>query len=218
MATESKYPLEAAPRYRSTSEIADRLGIPAASLTARGLPFCAEARCLELAEVSAEGREHRLIEAAAAAWRALKAAAGADGVALYVVSSFRSVERQTEIIRRKLDAGQTIEDILTVCAPPGFSEHHTGRAIDIATPGVPALLVEFDQTPAFAWLAAHANDFGFRLSYPVGNAQGFEYEPWHWCFHERRAPLSPLIDDRRFFGRPDRRRSAKGKSPCSRPF
>jgi hypothetical protein len=42
------------------------------------------------------------------------------------VSAFRSVERQAEIVRRKLAAGGRIEEILTVCAPPGFSEHHTG--------------------------------------------------------------------------------------------
>ncbi|MBS1230405.1 MAG: hypothetical protein H6R17_3682 [Proteobacteria bacterium] len=185
MAIESKLPPETAPPLRATVKIADQLGICQAALIARGLPACQEAQRLEIAEVGADGREQRLVEPAAAAWRALKAAASADGIALSIVSSFRSIERQTEIIRRKLDAGQAIEDILTVCAPPGFSEHHTGRAVDLATPGVRALVVEFDQSPAFAWLAAHANDFGFRLSYPVGNAQGFEYEPWHWCFHER---------------------------------
>lgn len=188
MATESKYPPEAALSLRAASEIADQLGISAAMLAARGLPACQEAQCLELAEIGDDGREHRLTEPAAAAWRALKAAASVDGIALVIVSSFRSIERQAEIIRCKLDAGQAIEAILTVCAPPGFSEHHTGRAVDIATPGVPALVVEFDQSPAFAWLTAHAGNFGFRLSYPQRNAQGFAYEPWHWCFHERRFP------------------------------
>ena len=173
-----------APEAPSPALIAAELGISAAALVARGLPACEQARCLALAEVGDDGRQHLLSEAAAAAWQALKAAASADGVALHIVSSFRSIERQAEIIRRKLDAGQPIEDILTVCAPPGFSEHHTGRAVDVATPGVRALVVEFDQTPAFAWLTAHGGDFGFRLSYPDGNAQGFEYEPWHWYFHE----------------------------------
>jgi len=185
MAIESKLPPETAQPLDATIKITDQLGICQAALAARGLPVCAEAQCLEVAEIGADGREQRLIEPAAAAWRALKAAASADGIALSIVSSFRSIERQTEIIRRKLDAGQAIEEILTVCAPPGFSEHHTGRAVDVSTPGVRALVVEFDRTPAFAWLTAHANDFGFRLSYPAGNAQGFEYEPWHWCFHER---------------------------------
>ena len=185
MAIESKLPPETAQPLGATVKIADELGICQTALAARGLPVCEEAQCLEVAEISADGREHRLIEPAAAAWRTLKAAASADGIALSIVSSFRSIERQAEIIRRKLDAGQAIEEILTVCAPPGFSEHHSGRAVDLSTPGVPALVVEFDRTPAFAWLTAHAGDFGFQLSYPCGNAQGFEYEPWHWCFHER---------------------------------
>lgn len=173
-----------APEAPSPALIAAELGISAAALVARGLPACEQARCLALAEVGDDGRQHLLSEAAATAWQALKAAAATDGVALHIVSSFRSIDRQAEIIRRKLDAGQPIEEILTVCAPPGYSEHHTGRALDVSTPGVAALVVEFAQTPAFAWLAAHADDFGFRLSYPDGNAQGFAYEPWHWCFHE----------------------------------
>lgn len=185
MAIESKLPPETAQPLGSPINIANQLGICQAALAARGLPVCPEAQRLEVAEIGDDGREQRLIEPAAAAWRRLKAAASADGIALSIVSSFRSIERQAEIIRRKLDAGQAIEDILTVCAPPGFSEHHTGRAVDVATPGVRALVVEFDQSPAFAWLTAHADDFGFRLSYPCGNAQGFEYEPWHWCFHQR---------------------------------
>lgn len=187
MASLAKSLPEAALPRCSPSAIAAQLGISAAALVARGLPACEQARHLVLAEVGDDGRQHLLSEAAAVAWQTLKAAAAADGVALHIVSSFRSVERQAEIIRRKLDAGQPIEEILTVCAPPGYSEHHTGRAVDVSTPGVAALAVEFDRTPAFAWLAAHADAFGFRLSYPCGNAQGFEYEPWHWCFHERKA-------------------------------
>jgi D-alanyl-D-alanine carboxypeptidase len=46
------------------------------------------------------------------------------------------------------------------------------------------LEVDFEQTAAFAWLTAHAHEFGFRLSYPRGNEWGFQYEPWHWCFDE----------------------------------
>lgn len=164
--------------------IAKQLGIPSALLVARGLHECAEAECLEVAKRGIDGRDHLLVPAAAEAWRTLKAAALRDGVSLFIVSAFRSVVRQTEIIRRKLDAGATIEEILTVCAPPGFSEHHTGRAVDVSTVGSPSLQVEFDQTPAFTWLMRHTNDFGFHLSYPDGNPHGYRYEPWHWCFHD----------------------------------
>ena len=77
-----------------------------------------------------------------------------------------------------------IEEVLTVCAPPGFSEHHTGRAVDLSTPGSPELEIEFDQTPAYAWLTKRAAEFGTYLSYPVGNPRGYHYEPWHWCFQD----------------------------------
>jgi len=170
--------------------IAEEFGISGASLVARGLHECEEAECLEVAESGADGREHLLVTAAAQAWRTLKAAALRDGVKLFIVSAFRSIERQAEIIRRKLDAGATIEEVLAVCAPPGCSEHHTGRAIDLSTPGSRALEVEFEQTAAFAWLAEHAGEFGYYLSYPMGNRCGYQYEPWHWCFNETTVNLT----------------------------
>jgi D-alanyl-D-alanine carboxypeptidase len=166
------------------------LGIPGQLLAARGSCECEEASCLEVAEAGADGKAYLLTPAAANAWRNLKSAALGDGVSLFIVSAFRSIERQSQIVRRKLEAGALIEDILTVCAPPGFSEHHSGRAVDLSTPGSRALEVEFEQTPAFAWLRAHAADFGYYLSYPVGNFSGYQYEPWHWCFSDA-EPITP---------------------------
>ena len=83
-----------------------------------------------------------------------------------------------------------LESILTICAPPGYSEHHTGRAVDISTVGSPALEVEFDQTTAYAWLTENAAKFGYHLSYPLGNGWGYQYEPWHWCFHEAQQSVN----------------------------
>lgn len=111
------------------------LGISREFLAARHLSECQEASCLEVAEVGASGKEHLLFPAAASAWRDLKAAALEEGVSLFIVSAFRSITRQTEIVRRKLEAGASIEEVLAVCAPPGFSEHHSGRAVDVSTPG-----------------------------------------------------------------------------------
>jgi D-alanyl-D-alanine carboxypeptidase len=111
----------------------------------------------------------------------MKSAAAADDVTLLPLSAFRSVARQARIIRRKLAAGQTIEDILRVNAVPGCSEHHTGRALDFGTPGHLQLQSSFSRTRAFRWLKRHAARFGFYLSYPRNNRQGIAYEPWHWC-------------------------------------
>ena len=175
---------------------ATEFGISVELIEGRGLHECEEATELEVVEVAEDGKEHFLIPAAAQAWRSLKVAAIAENIQLLIVSAFRSVERQAEIVRRKLVAGQRIEEILAVCAPPGFSEHHTGRAVDISTPGVPALEVEFEQTAAFAWLTGHAISFGFRLSFPAGNPHGYLYEPWHWCFHDAQPCGQPDLAHR----------------------
>ncbi len=159
------------------------LGISSQLLKSRGLRECEETSCLEFAEFGADGKDHLLVPDAANAWRNLKTAALEDKVSLFIVSAFRSIERQSEIVRQKLAAGAAIEDILAVCAPPGFSEHHTGRAVDLSTPGRRALEIEFDKSSAFDWLRARAADFGYYLSYPVGNFSGYQYEPWHWCFN-----------------------------------
>ena len=161
------------------------LGISAASVFARGLRRYEEARMLALAEVGDDGREYLLTTIAGAAWRDMKTTAAKDGVSIFLVSAFRSVARQTEIIRDKRHAGMGIDEILTLCAPPGFSEHHTGRAIDIACPDSPELEVDFENTEAFRWLTLHAHRFGFVLSYPRENTMGYQYEPWHWCFQEQ---------------------------------
>jgi len=88
---------------------------------------------------------------------------------------------QASLIRRKLEAGQSVSEILNVNAAPGYSEHHTGRAIDIAVPDAEPLTEEFESSKAFAWLEKNAASFGFSMSYPRENRQGFVYEPWHWA-------------------------------------
>ena len=163
------------------------LQIPPELPPGRGLRLCPEARKLVVAEIDACGREQRLVPAAAAAWRAMKAAAADADVALHLVSAFRSFERQCEIVRAKLAAGQSLKRILEVSAPPGYSEHHTGRAIDIGARENDPLDEAFDTTAAFAWLTRNAASHGFALSYPRGNRYGYRYEPWHWLYHPRRG-------------------------------
>jgi D-alanyl-D-alanine carboxypeptidase len=156
------------------------LGVPPESVTARGLPLQVEAAELELVRAGDQALRHSLIPAAAQSWRDLHAAASDDGIVLTVVSAHRSLEKQAEIIRAKLARGVDLGRIFAASAPPGYSEHHTGRAIDVGTPGAVDLEEEFESTPAFEWLTAHAARFGFSMSYPRGNPHGFIYEPWHW--------------------------------------
>jgi D-alanyl-D-alanine carboxypeptidase len=150
-----------------------------------------EARELASVGETPDGRPVRLTPEAALAWTAMRDAAAADGVTLVPVSGFRSIARQEEIFRAKLERGETIEAVLATIAAPGYSEHHTGRAIDIAVPGLLQLTEDFAGTPAFRWLEAHARTYGFTLSYPRGNAHGFRFEPWHWC-HSESPRFSPV--------------------------
>ena len=155
-------------------------GIPRELIAARSLALQDEARELAVAAIGENGREHLLAPAAAQAWRQMSAAAQADGISLRIVSAFRSVERQAEIVQAKLERGQPLDAVLAVSAPPGYSEHHSGCAVDLTTDGVPPLEEGFERTAAFRWLQANAQRFGFSLSFPRGNAYGYAYEPWHW--------------------------------------
>ena len=162
-----------------------KLGIPAAIIRRRNLPLCAEAEKLVVVEIGPRGRKHRLTPAAATAWKKMKAAARKDGIGLKIVSAFRSFERQVAIIRRKIAEGQSVRQILAFSAPPGYSEHHTGCAVDIGTEGCDELEEIFEQSPAFAWLVRNASRYGYYLSYPRRNPYGYRYEPWHWMYRKR---------------------------------
>jgi D-alanyl-D-alanine carboxypeptidase len=162
----------------------DALGIPGDHGLKRLIPIQTEAARLASIGVDIYQREQRLLPEAAAAWQSMRDFASADGVELQVVSAYRSINYQEGILRRKLEKGQDIEEILRVSAAPGYSEHHTGRAIDITTPGSPVLEEDFEQSEAFTWLVESAGNFGFRMSYPRGNPHGVAYEPWHWAWWE----------------------------------
>ena len=130
------------------------------------------------------GREQRLRANAASAWFRLQQDASKDGIGIQLVSAFRSVDYQVEVIQRLLTKGQLIDDILTRVAAPGYSEHQSGCALDLTTEGYEALEEEFEGSPAFRWLSNHAVRYRYYLSYPRSNPFGVIYEPWHWCFRE----------------------------------
>ncbi|MGM0451106.1 MAG: M15 family metallopeptidase [Pseudomonadota bacterium] len=119
---------------------------------------------------------------ARSAWYRMNAAAIMDGVVLTLVSAYRPLERQTMIVRERLEQGQAIEDILETSAAPGYSEHHTGDAIDLNTTDTEAFSRDFAQTEAYEWLKNNASRFCFELSYPEDNGKTVRFEPWHWRF------------------------------------
>lgn len=166
-------------------ELHKELGIPATYGQESGLPTYAEPAGLVEVGPNLVGRMQRLTAAAAQKWLAMTDAAAQDGIELLIVSGFRSIEYQAGLIRNKIEAGQAIDEILKVNTAPGYSEHHTGQAVDIATPGSRPLTEEFEASAAFRWLQHRAQQFGFSMSYPRDNPWGISYEPWHWSLKER---------------------------------
>jgi D-alanyl-D-alanine carboxypeptidase len=156
------------------------LHIPATYGTDPRLTIYAETAELEDVCENIVGRMQKLRPETATAWCSMQTAAAGSDIELLMVSGFRSIDYQADLIRRKLDAGQQIADILKVNVAPGYSQHHTGDAIDIATPGFKPLLEEFEDSLAFEWLWENAPQYGFTMSYPRDNPEGIAYEPWHW--------------------------------------
>lgn len=150
------------------------------------MPLQREAtRLVSIGPTADDGKILRMTPRAAAAWKRMRTVAARDGVQLLPLSAFRSIARQTAIIRTKLAAGEKISDILRLVAAPGCSEHHTGRALDIGSPDEHELDEHFAKTAEFRWLKRHAAEFGFHLSYPRRNPHRIAYEPWHWCWQAK---------------------------------
>lgn len=161
------------------------LGIPENYGTSRRLKRVPEARLLIPIGRDIFDRDQKLTPSAATAWSRLHNAAAGQGITLQLVSAYRSIDYQTSLIRRKLDSGQGLEQILRVSAAPGFSEHHGGQAIDLTAPGLKPLDESFAESKAYAWLKSNAGIYGFKESFPVNNRHGIAWEPWHWRYHNR---------------------------------
>ncbi|MDD9889279.1 MAG: M15 family metallopeptidase [Gammaproteobacteria bacterium] len=162
----------------------DALGIPANYMDTCALPLCEEPAELVDTETDFYGRPQRLTREAFNAWTAMKSAAASDRIEIFLISAFRDIDYQHDVIKRKVEEGRSISEVLQANAAPGYSEHHTGRAVDIGTPGCDALVEAFENTPAFQWLKTNGNKHGFFMSYPRDNQLGILYEPWHWCFRK----------------------------------
>ncbi len=117
---------------------------------------------------------------------ALVAAARADakvGNMIMGLSCHRTIARQTGLFCNpaKLKARGYVGQAKWV-APPGYSEHASGFAIDFAARNAPGCQAStcFSGTAVSRWLNANGAKYGFELSFPAGNKQGVSHEPWHW--------------------------------------
>lgn len=163
------------------AKIHQELGIPATYAIDRSLSIQDECKNLLSVGVDTFDRKASMEAMTFSQWKTMQKAASNDGIELQLVSAYRSVEYQKQLFLKKLNAGQSIDDILKVNAAPGYSEHHTGKALDLTCPESECLEESFELSPAFTWLEGHAADYAFKMSFPRNNVHGLLYEPWHWC-------------------------------------
>ncbi|MCF8055851.1 MAG: M15 family metallopeptidase [Desulfocapsa sp.] len=112
------------------------------------------------------------------------------GIAMIIDSGYRSVRYQKKIYRRLMDKGKTFAEVARYVAPPGYSEHMLGLAVDF----VPSNW-HFVDNPVYQWLKEHGSTFGFNESYPEISSDNRPWEPSHWIF---RPTISPLQTARKF--------------------
>ena len=144
----------------------------------------------------------------AAALRSMQAAAKKDGIAIKVVSAFRSFDRQKEIFENKFKRftaegntpQQAVNRIIEYSTIPGTSRHHWGTDLDLIDGGVsaPDSVLEAEHfygkgvfCPLRQWLEIHAAEYGFYEVYTNHpDRKGFAHEPWHYSY----APVSiPML-------------------------
>lgn len=129
------------------------------------------------------------------AYEELAEAAKVAGHPLVMVSAYRSVAYQEEIFNANVNTlmsqGHTKEEAIRITkltfTEPGYSEHHTGLAVDVVDQDwyqnhTGELLNEgFGDTEGGKWLQAHAREYGFIIRYPKGKhaITQIDYEPWH---------------------------------------
>jgi D-alanyl-D-alanine carboxypeptidase len=126
------------------------------------------------------GGDQFLIPEAADALGALYAAADASGAGFRISTAYRSYNQQAGIYNSYVRAwGRAAAETYT--ARPGYSEHQTGRAVDIYTSEECKLKACFSDSAAAHYVAAHAHEYGFIVRYPAGKdaVTGYRHEPWH---------------------------------------
>ncbi len=117
------------------------------------------------------------------AYNKMAADATKDNVRLKVIWAFRSSSlQQQQFLAAQQKYGR--RGAIKWLAPPNFSEHQTGWALDIGDEADPAADDNplFERTAAFRWLSRNARRYAFELSFPKSNWQGVNYEPWHWRY------------------------------------
>lgn len=109
--------------------------------------------------------------------------AQSDGISLVLASGYRSYEDQTALYTTSLRENEAAAT--ESVAPPGYSEHQSGLAADVAVYSHANYFCAaqgcFALSRAAAWLDQNAYRYGFIVRYPLHKeaSTGYEYEPWH---------------------------------------
>lgn len=116
-------------------------------------------------------------------------AAKADGVTLKPSSIFRSIRRQQQIITDKLKTQDPYE-VYHTSSPAGYSEHHTGFAVDFGS-----IDESFTTTRAYHWLSNNAYRYGWEQTFtPEYSAySGVSEESWHWRYIGQNREFSHIF-------------------------
>lgn len=96
---------------------------------------------------------------------------------LVVISGFRSAAYQ----QRLWDLWKCSANL---CAPPGYSEHQLGLAIDVFDATHEGDYVgNKKKTSYIAWMKKYGHLYGWHQSYQKWPAiDGYDVEPWHWRY------------------------------------
>ncbi len=119
------------------------------------------------------------------AYGQMREAGQVAGLDFRIRSAYRSYEEQVSTFNYWIGFYGSEAEARRWSAPPGHSEHQLGTAIDISSADVGWELEQwFADTPSGEWLAQHASDYGFALSYPRDgeSVTGYVFEPWHFRF------------------------------------
>ena len=117
----------------------------------------------------------------------LRTAVKQKGIQIELDSVYRSVARQKEIVA-EFTQKYGADYVKQYVAVPGYSEHHTGLAVDICLVVDGKIIDDNDEMIAqkeiFAQIHPLLADYGFILRYPQGkeNLTGYSYEPWHFRY------------------------------------
>ena len=115
------------------------------------------------------------------AYKAMADAMMQEGIEVWITSAYRSYDSQVRIYNSYLQ-NDTQEVVDTYSARPGYSDHQTGRVVDLIEPG--GDLGNFEYTKAKKWLDEHAYEYGFIMRYPSDKEDltGYMYESWHYRY------------------------------------